>query len=253
VVNYSAAQRDPIISFISPQDGGIIDALYKKEMDISGTVDGEVSGNVRVYLNKAIQDVPVVDGRFRLTRLMESEVNTLYAETTSAGGKTSRSDEIHFRVVNLFPKDLTVLMETSGAGGMVMTHSWRPHPLSVDKSPGASGPAFNVSDTESGTITEVEDAGSGIFTVGASYDIPAGETADAVFHVTLYGYDPDRKAARSFGPFRLRGRGRLKAVRVLLPERVFWEDDAWFSGMIESGSGTTKFRQPEGISWTEED
>jgi len=253
VVNYSPAHREPIISFISPQDGGIIDALYNKEMDITGTVNGEVTGTARVYLNKTIEIVPVVDGKFRMTRLMESEENTLYAEATMADGTTSRSDEIHFRVVNLFPKDITVLMETSGSTGVAMTHSWRPHPLSAEKWPDANGPAFNVSDTESGTVTEVEDAGSGIFTIGASYDIPSGETAEAVFRVTLYGYDPDRKTTRSLGPFRLKGRGRLKAVRVLLPERVFWEDDAWFSGMIESGSGTTKFRQPEGISWTEED
>jgi hypothetical protein len=253
VVNYSPAHSVPIISFVSPKDGGIIDALYKKDMAITGTVSGDVSGPVRVYLNKTIEDVPVVNGKFILTELIESEKNTLYAEATLADGTTSRSDEIHFRVINLFPKDLTVLMETGGSGGVVMTHSWRPHPLSNDQARDAKGPEFDVSETEDGTVTEVESAGSGIFTVGASYDIPAGDTVKAVFHVTLYGYDPDLKTTRSFGPFLLKGRGRLKAVRVLLPERVFWEDDDWFSGIIESGSGTTKFKQPEGITWTEED
>ena len=93
----------------------------------------------------------------------------------------------------------------------------------------------------------------GIYTVGVEYETGTGEVQEATFKVTLYGYDPSRKKTRTIGPAKLRGKGFLPAVRVLLPEAVFWEDESWFTGRMESGQGTMKYREPGGIVWTEEE
>ncbi len=250
VVNYEPLDDGPIISFIKPMDGGIIDALKIRDIDITGAVKGAGVTSVRIYLNRTITDVPLTDGRFTLRALPEVEENTLFAEATGPGGKTSRSAEIKFRVVNLFPKDIAVVMETGGADGVTQVHRWRPRPDTDAKA--LPAPEFTDSTTANGHFTEVETAEPGIYTIGASYELKPGETVSATFHVTLYGYDPSSKKTRDIGPFVLRGRGYIPAVRVLMPECVFWEDDYWFSGIIESSSGTTKFKEPEGIVWSEE-
>lgn len=45
--------------------------------------------------------------------------------------------------------------------------------------------------------------------------------------------------------------GPLLLGRVLLPWGVLWEQDDWFTGRVESVGTVTKFRMPEGVSWTE--
>ena len=40
-------------------------------------------------------------------------------------------------------------------------------------------------------------------------------------------------------------------TEVLLPQGILWEQDDWFTGRSESTDTVTKFRLPEGITWTE--
>ena len=42
-----------------------------------------------------------------------------------------------------------------------------------------------------------------------------------------------------------------KLVRILMPDGVFWDDNGWFSGVLESTRDTVKYKQPEGIAWRE--
>jgi hypothetical protein len=76
---------------------------------------------------------------------------------------------------------------------------------------------------------------------------------EVTFEATVFGHDPARRKNRKIGPVSLSGKGNLNAVRLLLPEGVFWEDDSWFSGVMESGRTTTKYKMPEGIVWKERD
>jgi len=45
--------------------------------------------------------------------------------------------------------------------------------------------------------------------------------------------------------------GRAVMAKVLLPQGILWEQDDWSSGRSESAETVTKFRIPEGITWTE--
>jgi hypothetical protein len=47
------------------------------------------------------------------------------------------------------------------------------------------------------------------------------------------------------------GAGRVAIARVLLPQGVLWEQDGWFTGRSASGDTVTKFRFPDGVTWTE--
>ena len=49
----------------------------------------------------------------------------------------------------------------------------------------------------------------------------------------------------------LGGNGTAHLARVLWPHGVLWEEDDWFTGKTQSADTITKFRLPEGISWTE--
>jgi hypothetical protein len=45
--------------------------------------------------------------------------------------------------------------------------------------------------------------------------------------------------------------GRAVIARLLLPQGVLWEQDDWFTGRSANGDAVTKFRFPDGVSWTE--
>jgi hypothetical protein len=253
-VTYVPAITAARISFVSPVKDGVIDATTTNRLAISGVVEGKGIGTVRVYLNKTVMDIEVKDGRFSETAPLEAEQNLLYAEATDKSGKTCRSEKIAFHVLNLYPKDLTVRMEFSGSGSDPgLKYRFKPHPLSEKTGQPRSAPEFFVDAVKAGGAVTVGEAAPGIYTVGVEYDNGPGEVQEATFKVTLYGYDPSRKKTRTIGPVKLRGKGYLPAVRVLLPEGVFWEDDSWFTGRMESGQGTMKYREPGGIVWTEEE
>jgi hypothetical protein len=57
--------------------------------------------------------------------------------------------------------------------------------------------------------------------------------------------------AHPLAPLILTATGRSVLAKVLLPFSVLWEQDDWFSGKSESADTVTKFRVPEGITWTE--
>ena len=57
--------------------------------------------------------------------------------------------------------------------------------------------------------------------------------------------------ALPLAPVDLTGSGQRHLTRILLPYGVLWEQDDWFSGKSESADTITKFRHPEGVTWTE--
>ena len=43
----------------------------------------------------------------------------------------------------------------------------------------------------------------------------------------------------------------LEVLRWLLPQGILWEQEDWFTGRSESADTITKFRLPDGVTWTE--
>jgi len=46
-------------------------------------------------------------------------------------------------------------------------------------------------------------------------------------------------------------RSEAVLAKILFPHGVLWEQDDWFTGQSQGADTVTKFRFPEGISWTE--
>jgi hypothetical protein len=40
-------------------------------------------------------------------------------------------------------------------------------------------------------------------------------------------------------------------AKVLFPFGVLWDQEDWFSGRVLSADSITKFRMPDGVTWTE--
>jgi hypothetical protein len=46
--------------------------------------------------------------------------------------------------------------------------------------------------------------------------------------------------------------GTVLKLKFILPEGVFWDDEYYFTGTIESSSNMTKFNDRTGLVWKEE-
>ena len=92
-------------------------------------------------------------------------------------------------------------------------------------------------------IFYLRNARPGVYTFSMTY--PAGATP-GVRPVLYVG-----GASRSLQPVTLNRSGRAVVARLLLPQGVLWEQDDWFTGRSASGDTVTKFRFPDGVSWTE--
>jgi len=258
VIYYEPSPKGPYLVIARPTDRGVVDTRLTGQAEVLGYVEGELNGDVSLHLNSKTYNVTVTDGEFRASLPIGLESNVLYAEATDVNGDTGISNRVEFRALNVFPKDIIVLVQYGGNTHEVsLKHSWQPHPRNKGKRGNTQRPRFARESVYNGTVVEVERAVPGIYTVGLQYDLPAtGSSGDkvpdtATFTVILDGKDPEKRIEKVIGPINITGPGYLPAVRLLMPERVFWEDNDWFTGIIESATETMKFRQPEGVIWKE--
>jgi hypothetical protein len=66
---------------------------------------------------------------------------------------------------------------------------------------------------------------------------------------TLYLLRDGQLSVRSLNPA-VNGPRRILA-RLLMPYGVLWDQEDWFTGRSQNGETVTKFRFPDGVSWTE--
>jgi len=87
----------------------------------------------------------------------------------------------------------------------------------------------------------------GVYTFILRYGGAAGVSATPLLYLGRSGAPTTHPLA----PLALAGDGRTVLAKVLLPHGVLWDQDDWFSGKSESSDTVTKFRLPEGVTWTE--
>jgi len=56
---------------------------------------------------------------------------------------------------------------------------------------------------------------------------------------------------RKFETINLKPHAEL-TVKFILPEGIFWDDESYFSGSIESSESITKFNDTTGVVWKEQ-
>jgi hypothetical protein len=61
-----------------------------------------------------------------------------------------------------------------------------------------------------------------------------------------------KKGARNkkFEAVALKPQGEM-TVKFILPEGIFWDDETYFTGSVESSDSVTKFNDTTGIVWKE--
>ena len=87
----------------------------------------------------------------------------------------------------------------------------------------------------------------GVYTFVLRYASTPGASAMPLLYLGRAG----APTAHPLAPLMLAGSGRTNLARILLPHGVLWDQDNWFSGKSESADTITKFRLPEGVTWTE--
>jgi hypothetical protein len=236
------------IAIKSPSDGSVIDCLESADITVAGEVKGRVE-KVKVYVNGASYEARAANGSFKIKIPAQAVKNFIYAEGYDVYGDRCVSQSLTCKVINLNPVDMIVYLNCSGAE-LKVKYGWRPYPLK-DKGGKERDNEFNMSGNDNQRILTVASGARGIYTIGIENGSAGQEQAEV--HVCVFPRDPARRRVRKLGLIRLGGGAAAdKLVRILLPEGVFWDDDGWFSGVLESTHDTIKYKQPEGIAWKED-
>jgi hypothetical protein len=238
------------IAIKSPTDGHTLAAADLPFVVMEGDVDDARVNRVRLVINESRVVVPVVERRFRHVVPVLEPVVRLRAELVEASDASKPSPTI--TVNNPHPTNAAVLVVDWAAPStdprpqvtaMFRARSDRvdvaDRPVSVESvasRPELPPDVFVIRRTQPGVYRLVLRNAS----TGAASGTPIlylGRSGAPTMHV--------------LPPLALTGNGQLLLTRILQPYGISWDQDDWFSGRSESSDTITKFRVPEGITWTE--
>jgi hypothetical protein len=232
------------VALVSPRDGHMLSSDDPPLVEVQGQVNDANLTAVWVVSNDRRVLVPVVAGRFwHVVPVFEPEMR-IRAET---GIDRRGSPAVTVHGAAALPAIGLSLMDWPrvAAGPPQMIVTWRPNPARLEG--GARSLPLRGIGTDAGQaggdFFYLRDARPGVYTFSLSYRAGA---ATAVRPILYLG-----GAQRSLEPIALDGTGRVVIARLLLPQGVLWEQEDWFTGRSASGDTVTKFRFPDGVSWTE--
>ncbi len=236
------------IEIKSPSDGSVIDCMESAYITVAGEVKGNVD-KVKVYVNGVTYEARAAKGSFKIKIPAEAEKNFIYAEGYDIYGDRCVSEHVTCMTKNLNAVDMVVYLTCGSGAKLKLKYAWQPYPL---KGKGGKERAneFNMSGGDNQKMLTVARGARGIYIIGIENASSIQESAE--MRVCLFPRDPDKKRVRKWAMVGLRrGAAADKLVRILLPDGVFWDEDAWFSGALESTRDTVKFKMPDGIAWKE--
>jgi hypothetical protein len=234
----------PDVAITSPRDGHTLAPDDPPLVVVQGQVSDPGLTAVWIVANGVRMMVPVTAGRFRHVVPVVEPIVRVRAETAGEG-RRSTTVTVHAAAavpavalyVGDWPRDT--------AGPTQVTVTWRPNPAKLEG--GAQPLRLNGLAEDGGDgggdFFYLRNARPGVYTFSMTYR--AGTPA-AIRPVLFIAGAP-----RSLQPVTLDGAGRAVVARLLLPQGVLWDQDDWFTGRSGSGDTVTKFRFPDGVSWTE--
>jgi hypothetical protein len=237
------------VSVTSPADGHTIGAADLPFVIMEGEIDDPRVTRVRLIANESRVVVPVVGRKFRqVIPVLEPSVRLRAELVDVSGAKPSPT--------------ITVSSQgTSQAGVLVV--NWTDTPADARPEIVAVFRARADRPDTAEVPVRVEAAAS---RPGAPKDVyvirkmhagvyrlvmrdPSGATLSGVPVLHLGRTGPP--LVLPLAPLTATPGGQIPLARILLPYAVLWEHDDWFSGKSESAETITKFRSPEGVTWTE--
>lgn len=218
---------------------------------VEGEVEDTTLSRVWVVANDRRIAVPVQSGRFRQALVIPDSTLHIHAEVDTDGATTHRSAPVAVHSTSSGEFGIVMIEWPRASAGLQidLTGRWRSSPDRLD-APVRTFPlravtwlnegstrAFYFRRPKPGVYSFVlHHRGSGV----------AGELIP-----TLYLPREGQLARLVSRPIATDNAGPLLLGRVLLPWGVLWEQDDWFTGRVESVDTVTKFRMPEGVTWTE--
>jgi hypothetical protein len=234
----------PDVAITNPRDGHTLAPDDPPLVVVQGQVSDPGLTTVWIVANDLRMMVPVTAGRFRHVVPVVEPTVRVRAETASEG-RRSATVTVHAAAtvpalalfVGDWPRDT--------AGPTQVTVTWRPNPAKLEG--GAQTLRLNGLADDGGAgggdFYYLRDARPGVYTFSLTYRAGAPAAIRPLLYVA--------GAPRSLQPVTLDGAGRAVVARLLLPQGVLWDQDDWFTGRSGSGDTVTKFRFPDGVSWTE--
>jgi hypothetical protein len=236
-----------VITITAPADGLRLGPDDPPVVVVQGNFADPSAALVSLIVNGRRVRVPVEDGRFRYLVPVLEPVVQLRAEGTT-GDPPAQSSMITVHGAPSAAPALVLVLDRPAASPSPVDvgATWRANAARVDvptspvalKSvaldPAMPGAAFYTRGLQAGVYTLVlrsETSGTAA-AAGTLYLLREGQLSVRPLNTPANGF------------------GRVLA-RLLMPYGVFWDQDDWFTGQSQNAETVTKFRFPDGVSWTE--
>ena len=230
------------ITLTSPRDGDSLTPGAPPLVAVEGQVSDSALTAVWLVANERRLSVPVSSGRFAAVLPALEPVVRIRAETSTERRGTA---PVTVHASGALPAIAIALLDwpRDAAGSIELSVSWRSNPAKLDGVRALPLSAVTSTGASGLDLAYLRDARPGVYTFVVTYR--AGTRASIRPVLSLSG------AAHTLPPVTVDGSGRAVIARVLLPQGVLWEQDDWFTGRGASGDIVTKFRFPDGVSWSE--
>lgn len=217
---------------------------------VEGEVEDATVSRVWLIANDRRIAVPVQSGRFRQALVILDSALHIHAEVEADGG-AHRTAPISVHSTSSSEFGIVMIEWPRGSGGrqVDVTARWRSSPDRLD-APARTFPLRPVTWLNEGSTQAFyfRRPKPGVYSF-VLHQRGSGVTGELI--QTLYLPREAQLARLVPKPIATDTTGPLLLGRVLLPWGVLWEQDDWFTGRVESVGTVTKFRMPEGVSWTE--
>jgi len=241
-IQYNVPSR---VVITGPSDGHTIRADDPPFVIVQGDVDDPGVSSVWLIAGPHRFAVPVTAGRFRHAVPVLEPTVRVRVETPPMGNRLPASATV---TVHALPTPtIAVLLHWPNhtAVPVEVAVAWRPR---ADRLDGAVQriPLGTADESANLTMYYLRNPQPGVYTFVLTSSSRDAQLVQPALHV------PGAVGGlRALPAVTLNGGQRVLVARVLLPHGVLWEQDDWFTGRSANGNTVTKFRFPDGISWSE--
>jgi hypothetical protein len=235
------------IRITSPRDGDAVAAGDPPFVIVEGEIQDPAATEVSILVNDLRVRAAVRQGRFRRAVPVLEAVTRVRVQA-QRDAAASDTVTVHTETVSTIAALIVIDRSNDAAPEAEISGTWRSRAdrLDVPVYPVALRRFSSPRQDPGSEIIYLPDMRPGVYRLVVPVRGGAGEPTRAM----LYLRRPDGVTQR---PLRLSSDGNTPVLqtRMLLPQGVWWEQDDWFTGRSEGSETITKFRLPEGITWTE--
>ena len=242
----SSGANAPIgVVITGPVDGYTIGASDPPLVIVQGAVDDPSVSEISLIAGTQRFSVPVTAGRFRHAVPVLEPTVRVRVETPPSDNRIRASATVTVHGTTTPTIAILLYWPDRAAVPVDLVAAWRPRSDRVDDTVQRISLGMAQDDT-SLTMYYLRNPKPGVYTFVLTSMATDAKPVQPAVHVPGTIGGPKMLPAVS-----LDGMQRVLVTRVLLPHGVLWEQDDWFSGQSANGNIVTKFRFPEGISWSE--